>query len=240
MRTLAIIMAFSIIAAGIAEGQTTQPTAMGSTNGGTVTGDANEQTHEIRPDDGQQASIWSLRDWSFSATANTYLVPDGRSYVQPTLTADRHWLHLEARYNYEDLDTGSVFAGYNFSAGNALTLEATPMVGAVFGHTNGVAPGYKITLSYERFELYTEGEYLFDVEDSAGSFFYTWSEFTYSPTDWLRTGVVIQRSKAYQSDLDLQRGFLVGLSYKQWDFTGYVFNVGWEKPTFVLSVGARF
>ena len=36
--------------------------------------------------------------WSFSASVSTYIVPDGRDYAQPTITADHDWLHLEARY----------------------------------------------------------------------------------------------------------------------------------------------
>jgi hypothetical protein len=47
------------------------------------------------------------RAWSFSGSVYTYIAPDDGSYVQPTVTADRGWLHLEARYNYEALDTGS-------------------------------------------------------------------------------------------------------------------------------------
>ena len=43
--------------------------------------------------------------WSFSASAYTYILPDSGNYGQPTFTADRGWLHLEARYNYEALDT---------------------------------------------------------------------------------------------------------------------------------------
>ena len=61
--------------------------------------------------------------WSFSASAYTYFVPDDSNYVQPTFTADRGWLHLEARYNYEALDTGSAWIGYNFSGGEKLAWE---------------------------------------------------------------------------------------------------------------------
>src|SRR3954465_14194096 len=71
--------------------------------------------------------------WSFTASAYTYVVPDSRDYVQPTFTADRGWLHLEARYNYEAFETGSALIGYNLSAGKDVTLEFTPMVGGVFG-----------------------------------------------------------------------------------------------------------
>ena len=65
--------------------------------------------------------------WSFSASAYTYLSPGSADYVQPTFTADRGWLHLEARYNYEALDTGSAWVGDNFSGGEKLAWEFTPM-----------------------------------------------------------------------------------------------------------------
>ena len=69
-----------------------------------------------------------------------YLVPDSRDYVQPTITADRDWLHLEARYNYEDLDTGSAWVGYNFGGGEKLAWEFTPMLGGVSSATPPASP----------------------------------------------------------------------------------------------------
>ena len=51
--------------------------------------------------------------WTFGAAAYSYFVPDDRDFVQPTVTADRGALHLEARYNYEDRETGSAWVGYN-------------------------------------------------------------------------------------------------------------------------------
>ena len=180
------------------------------------------------------------RAWSFSASVYTYLVPDSREYVQPTITADRGWLHLEARYNYEALDTGSAWVGYNFSGGSKLAWELTPMLGGVFGETTGVAPGYKGSLSWWKLELYSEGEYVVDPGDSSGSFFYNWSELTLAPVEWFRFGMVTQRTRAYQTDRDIQRGLLVSLSYKKVSFTTYVFNPDESRPTIVLAVGVEF
>ena len=178
--------------------------------------------------------------WSFSASAATYVVPDDQEYVQPTFTADRGSLHLEARYNYENLETGSVWVGYNFSGGEKLEWEFTPMLGGVFGNTTGIAPGYKGSLSWWKLELYSEGEYVFDTGNSAGSFFYSWTELSVSPVDWFRFGLVGQRTRAYQADVDIQRGLLAGFSYKEMDFTTYVFNLDQDKPTWVFSVGVSF
>jgi len=180
------------------------------------------------------------KKWSFSASAYTYLVPDSREYVQPSFMADRDWLHLEARYNYEALDSGSAWVGYNFSVGEKLVLEATPMLGGVVGETTGIAPGYRVGLAWWKLELSSEGEFVFDTRDSDGNFFYNWSELSCYPVDWFRFGLAVQRTKVYQTELDIQRGFLVGFSCKRVDFTTYVFNWGWTDPTVVLAVGVEF
>jgi hypothetical protein len=178
--------------------------------------------------------------WSFSAFAYTYLVPEGRNYTQPTVTANRGWLHLEARYNYEGFDTGSAWIGYNFHIGEKLSLEFTPMLGGVFGDTTGIAPGYEYTLSWRKLELYSEGEYLFDTGNSSDNFFYTWSELTLAPRDWFRFGLVVQRSKTFQNNLAIERGLLVGFSYRRVSFTTCVFNPDSGRPIVMLGVGLTF
>ncbi len=178
--------------------------------------------------------------WAFSASLYTYFLPEEHNYVQPTFSADHDWLHLEARYQYENLETGSVWVGYNFSFGDRLTLDITPMLGGVFGDTTGIAPGYEIAASYWKIQFSTEGEFVFDTRTREGSFFYTWSELSYAPAEWIRAGVVVQRTKAYHTDLDVQRGLLVGLSYKDFEVTTYVFNPDENRPTVVLGVGWSF
>ncbi len=61
----------------------------------------------------------SAPGWAFSATGMYYFPPDQDNFLLVIGTADRGSLHLEARYNYEALDTGSLFAGWTFSGGNA-------------------------------------------------------------------------------------------------------------------------
>ncbi|MBX3463950.1 MAG: hypothetical protein KF830_12330 [Planctomycetes bacterium] len=175
--------------------------------------------------------------WTFGLSAYTYSVPENRDYVQPTLTADRDWLHLEARYNYEDLDTGSIWCGANFAFGDELRFQLTPMVGAVFGQTQGIAPGYRASASWWQLELSSEGEYLVDTEDSAGNYLYTWSELTLSLTGQLRIGYSVQRTKVYQTDFDIQRGFVVGVNVENLDLTAYVFNADESRPVVVIGLG---
>ena len=178
--------------------------------------------------------------WEFNASVYGYFPPEDLHYAQPTVTADRGALHLEARYNYEGLKAGSAWVGWNVGTGEKLRLDATLMAGGVVGDTRGVAPGYELTLSYGRFELYSEGEYVFDTDDSDNNFFYNWAQLGYSPFEWLSVGLASQRTRVYQTGLDVQRGFFVGFKYKSLSLNVFVFNPGWETPTVVSSLAVSF
>ena len=124
--------------------------------------------------------------------------------------------------------------------GKNLVFSITPMIGGVFGRTTGVAPGCEASLTYKKVELSVSNEFVFPTGKNATSFYYAWPQLTYAPFGWLRIGLVAQRTKAYHTELDTQRGFLVGFSHKKMDFTTYVFNAGWTQPTVVLEFRASF
>ncbi len=174
--------------------------------------------------------------WSYSASIYLYLVPHDDDYVQPTVSADRGWLHLEARYNYEDLDTGSLWLGYNLSLGEEATLDVTPKLGFVFGETTGIAPGFHAVLGWKRFVLYSDGEYVVDTDDRENSFFYSWSEATVSPVDRWRAGLVLQRTQVVETLREFQWGILVGVRIAHADIAGHVFDPDHSDPTWVISV----
>jgi len=175
--------------------------------------------------------------WTISAAVYTYFPPETGNYLQPTLAADHDWLHLEGRYNYEELDTGSAWLGHNFSGGGEkVQWEFSPMLGGVFGKLTGIAPGYRGSLSWRKVELSSEGEYIIDTANSSDSYFYNWSELSLGLFDRFRIGVAAQHTHAYQTDRDVQRGVLAGLSYKNADLTGYVFNPDDRTPTVVIAL----
>jgi hypothetical protein len=167
-------------------------------------------------------------------------VRQNQSYAQPTFMMDRDWAHLEARYNNEYLQTASLWLGYDLSVGKKVQLDFTPMIGGVFGKVDGIAPGFELTLTYWHLELYSASEYVFDTNNRDNSWFYTWTELSYAPVKWLGVGAALQRTRVYQTGLDVQRGPLLGISYKKTSFTTYVFNLGLTQPTWVLSLSYAF
>lgn len=178
--------------------------------------------------------------WSFAASAYTYILSDSRHYVQPTVSADRGRLHLEARYNYENLDTGSAWVGVNFSGGKTVEWELTPVLGGVFGETAGIAPGFRVAIGWRALALDSENEYVIDARERSDSFFYNWSELTLAPAEWWRFGLVTQRTRVYRSEREIQRGLMAGFSAKRADFTAYVFNPDEDNPRFVFAVALTF
>lgn len=178
--------------------------------------------------------------WEFNLSVSGYIVPQGQSYVQPTFMGDRGKLHAEARYNYEAQRTGSLWVGYNLSAGKKVVLEATPMIGGVFGNVNGLAPGLQFTVTRNKVQMYSANEYVFDAATKAGNFFYTWTQLTYSPVQWFKTGYVVQRTRAYQTPLSIQRGLLAEFTYKKVQFATDIFDLVEARPTVVISMAYTF
>jgi hypothetical protein len=188
---------------------------------------------------GQDQDSLEGKAWSFNADLNLYFIPDD-FFVLPVFKADHDWIHLEGRYNYEDRETFSAWFGYNFSGGKKLEYTITPMVGGVVGLTDGVAAGLEFTLSLGRFELYSESEYLFDVNANENNFYYNWSDLTYAPTDWLWVGISGQRTRLYETELDIERGLIAGGGWKNYELTSYFYNIGSDDPFVLLTFSASF
>lgn len=180
-------------------------------------------------------------NWELSATGYYYALDNQSDYLSAIATADRDALHLEARYNYEALDSGSLFVGWTFSGGDALTWELRPILGAVLGSTQGIAPGFEASVAYGIVDFYTEAEYMHDFDVREDSFTYAWSELGFTPLSWLRFGLVGQRSRAYESDRDIQRGGFAQLTFGKVTLGTYVFNPDDSADRFaIFSLGASF
>src|SRR5262245_39749369 len=113
------------------------------------------------------------------------------------------------------------------------------MLGGVFGRTAGIAPGHRATLDWWRLELYSEDEWVLNTRERADSFFYSWTELTLAPFEGLRVGLVGQRTRVFESERDVQRGFLVRLIKRNVGVTANVFSPD-KKPLYVLSLEVEF
>ena len=150
---------------------------------------------------------------------------------------DIRWFHVEGRYNYEALHTGSAFLGVTGRWGDSLKLTLTTMIGGTFGDLRAVVPASRLTLSWWKLDLFSETETVLDISGKTSTFFYDWTELGVSPVGWLRVGAAIQRSLVFQTSLDVQRGLFAGVGLGVLTLTAYEFNLGWISPTFVVALG---
>jgi hypothetical protein len=181
----------------------------------------------------------NAQGWSMNLSGALYVLPHEDNYFQPTFRADRGRTHLEARYNYEDHQTGSLFAGANYGIAGSASIFAIPMIGVVAGQTDGLAPGLELGLTWWRIDLYGEAEYLLGFGADEPDYFYMWSETSIWATNRLRIGGVTQRTRAHGTD-DTQPGFLVGARFRNLEGTAYAFNPGADDDYTVLSVSIKF
>lgn len=175
--------------------------------------------------------------WNFSVYGFYYRIPDDDDFIIAIASADRGSLHLEARYNYEDLKTASVFAGWTFSAGEAFTAEFTPMLGAAFGRTNGIVPALEMSFAYGIFDLYDESEYLIDLEGEGGSYVYSWLELGVAPGDLFRFGLTAQRVRVAETPLEVERGLFLQVTPGPAYAGVYAFNLLTDYWFLIVSVG---
>ena len=178
--------------------------------------------------------------WELRLAAAAYFLPEEKDYLQPTITADRGALHLESRYNYEERNSLSVFAGWTFGFGSRARLDITPMFGGVAGDRDAVIPALALSFTAGPVQFYSEGEYVVDVHDTSDRFLYNWSELSLWPADWLRVGLVTQRTRVFEEPRDVQRGLLTGVSIGRFEGTLYWFNPGSSDRYFVTSFGISF
>jgi hypothetical protein len=119
-------------------------------------------------------------------------------------------------------------------------FKIAPMLGGVFGRTNGIAPGCEVSVRYcKKVEASISNEYVFDTRTKLRNFYYAWPQLTYSPVDWFHVGAVAQRIAAYHTLLSIQR-VLVGVSHNRWELITCVFDPGSTAVILVLEWGVTF
>jgi hypothetical protein len=189
---------------------------------------------------GRRAASPEKPSWEFALTAYPTDVRGGDNYTSGIGVADRGPLHLEARYNYESIGARSAYVGWTFSGGDTITWELTPLLGGAWGSLQAFVPALEASVSWRQFDFYIEAEAVRDQRVHDESYFYAWSELGYRPAEWLRFGLVAQRTRAYGGERDVQRGPFAQLTWRRVTLGGFWFNPGSKDQIFVASLGVAF
>jgi hypothetical protein len=186
------------------------------------------------------AGSGSDAETSVAVTGYYYAMRDEPDFGVGVATLDRGALHLEARYNYEARNAASAFVGWAFAGGDAVTYSLTPIAGALFGAARGFVPGLEASVGWRNFDAYVEAEYVHDTAQEDASYWYAWSELGWKPADWLRVGLVGQRTRTLDNGRDLQRGIFAQWIVDKATLGVYAFNPDSGSRYVIVSLGFRF
>lgn len=149
---------------------------------------------------------------------------------------NKHGFYGEARYNYEELQTGSLYAGKNFSGGKKINYSVTPMLGVVFGKYNGGSAALNVDFEYEKIFFSAQLQYTVNKENKEENFFYNWSELGSKIGNKFYGGISMQQTKLYADKMSADMGLLLGFETGKITIPVYLFNPFSEKRNLVLGL----
>ena len=188
------------------------------------------------------AALAHKNPWGVSASLTGYFGTSHDPFAVPVLGVEYQGLYLEARYNYEDFETGSIFLGWHFEMGDEyLGADITPLFGTVFGAIDGVAPGLLLEMSLGRWVFLSELEYVVLREASSESFVYNHSELSYELYGGLSFGILAEHSKTLGgSNRDVVPGLLAGMEGGRLNAVFYLFYPDEDEVTGAIELAFDF
>jgi hypothetical protein len=145
--------------------------------------------------------------------------------------------YAEARYNYEDMETLSLYLGRSFTGDKRLSYSITPMLGASVGRFKGISTALNVDLEFEQFFFSAQSQYSMATPKGKGSedFFYSWSEAGFQPLNWLYAGASFQQTYTSYERL-LEPGVLVGFSFNRFSIPIYGFDLFNSSRYFIIGL----
>ncbi len=144
--------------------------------------------------------------------------------------------YAEARYNYEDVNTASLYAGRSFSGGKKLEFTVTPMAGVVFGKYNGISTAVNSEADYRGLNFSSQIQYTINTNNNMENFFYNWAEVSCSFFKKLYAGISIQQTLITKGRFTTEPGLLLGFSAGKFTIPLYLFNPVSKQKSLVLGL----
>lgn len=170
----------------------------------------------------------------------TYYATGLGLYMIPVAAVDVNNWHFEARYNYEDVRTVSVWAGPTFEWSGDVPGYVAPLGGLVVGNTTGVALGLETETTFDVFSLYAEAEYVVVPSDRTSDYFYLWADLTATLWEQVLVGLTVQRLREVHQDVVISPGAFAGATIGIVTPKLYAFGVASDEPYFMLSIDVEW
>lgn len=147
--------------------------------------------------------------------------------------------YAECRYNYEEVNTFSVFGGKIMEGGKVFRYRFIPMIGFSAGEFTGISLATKTECEWKNFFLSAEMQYSVSCKKDQPSFIFNWSELGYTLSDYFFLGASFQYLVENKFGR-IEPGFMGGVSFKKITMPVYVFSPFKSSRYFVFGVNYSF
>ena len=191
------------------------------------------------------------KKYNVDGEANTYFSIRSPKEISALTYASIYYKknYWEARYNYEDVKTFSLFWGHPFYISKKMELEIVPTVGFSLGNFIGGSAALQLNAECNRFEVYSLNQYSLCFTDVKRSFFFNWTEAKYKFKKVVKLGAALQYTQsmpqknseeAKESTHQLDVGPVIGFEYKKFYLCGYFFNLWEQERNYAIGLTYRF
>lgn len=169
------------------------------------------------------------------------LLSQGKNYVwMPVIHyQSQKGFYTELRYNYEDMQTVSLFGGKTFQAGKELDCTMTPMLGFSAGNFSGVSVAVNAEADWKNLYLSTQTQYSVSAKKDVSDFFFSWSELGFNFSRLFFAGIAVQYTRQ-EGENYTEPGFLAGLSFKNFSIPFYLFKPFSQDQYIILGLNFEY
>jgi len=168
----------------------------------------------------------------WSGAESTQIIPQAWIYIKN--------YYLEARYNYEDHRTVSLYFGKAFSFGKKAEWEIIPMIGGVYGKTIGISPGFNFQFEYKRFSTFAQCQYTIDLKNINNSFLWDWTGFNINISKHFVLGAAVQVFQPNTGEPFYNAGPMISFHHQSFSIEAYAYNLWQQFPIGAIGIEYQF
>jgi hypothetical protein len=148
-------------------------------------------------------------------------------------------IYGEFRYNYEDANTVSLFAGKLFEGGKGIEYSFVPMLGFSSGNFTGASVALNSDIEWKRLYFSSQSQFSIATNKGINNFFFSWSEAGINFSDIFFAGTALQFTYQ-QKRSKVDPGLVAGFDIKNFSIPVYVFNPFNSDNYFIVGLNFEF
>jgi len=158
--------------------------------------------------------------------------------VTPQFWLKTKKVYCEARYNYEDSNTLSLYFGKPIELSKKKDIELIPMIGGVIGISNGLSIAFSFQTETNNFTSSTQCNYFINKNSNSNNYLFDWSSITYKISKIIGVGGGLQITIPENNYAIIKSGPMASLSFNNFTIEMYGYNL-WEKEK-TFSIGLEY